>query len=327
MGIDEILKISFEISRKYPSPGSKIYIGALLNQRCYKEDFKSKEAPIFNLQDFINDVFGSLEDSNELEISNILDDNFTSCNDTINKYETRIYKYIIDKCADIPYKGEERKKYIDELLKSKELLIRLKNSEKEISINNLLLKNNKTEIESIMPIDSLNKEITLSFTLPLGKLERFMLDFSKFCIQNKIPCYFTSKIVITNEMFKIRLYDFDYIDKITNFIDKYKVEYSENPFVNKYNNVGIVIGNMEKYINFLEQQIYNYVKSKKVIEQIDKEEFISNLKDYISNIDINSEEYIYFINLNNILNKEEFDIDVFKNEVKKLEERLKIKRI
>jgi len=326
MEIGEILKISFEICKKYPSLGSKLYIETLLSQKSYIGNFKSKNVPLFNLQDFLNDAFELLdeEDISNSELSRIYDDNISSCNDIINNYEKEIYEYLIDKYLDIPYKDEERENYKNQLLNSKTMLLKLKNK-KELNIENLLLKYDKTEVISTISLgDSYLKKIyiTLSFTIPLSQIKRFMLDFTKFCIKNNISCIYSSKIVITNDMVKIIINNPNDIDKVIDFVKKYKESYSKNPFINKYNDIGIISGNIKKYNSFVSEQIYNYVKNKKSIEKITEEEFRLFLKEYISKIDENCFEYTNFINLNNILNFEEFNISIFKDKVEELDKRI-----
>ncbi len=324
MGIGDILKISFDISNKYPSLGSKFYIETLLSQKSYIGDFKSKNVPLFNLQDFLNDAFELLdeEDISNSELSRIYDENISSCNDIVNTYEKYIYEYLIDKFVDISYKAEEREKYKNQLFNSKTILLRLKNK-KELNIENLLLKYGKTEITSTIQLSEnyLKKiYITLSFTIPLSQIKRFMLDFTKFCITNNISCTYSSKIVITNDMVRIRINDFNNLDRVISFVKKYKENYPLNPFINRYNDIGITVGDIKKYNSFISEQIYNYVKSKKNVKKINEEEFILYLKEHISKLC--NEEYTSYINLNNKLNQEEFDIIRFRNQVENLDNEL-----
>lgn len=169
-------------------------------------------------------------------------------------------------------------------------------------------------------------QIKLYFNIPFDKIQDFFTEYSEFAAKNKMFTYFKTRFEKSTDMVTLRFRDIDKFDEVIEIINKYKEPSKTNPFIDTYDGIGYTLDNGESYNNFLRDLIYDYVSTS---QNISTEGFIEFIKTKMK--DVNKPEftldsikkdapYIFFQNLDNVINQKEFNLDDFKEKYQKLME-------
>mgnify|MGYP003305585220 CR=1 FL=1 len=166
--------------------------------------------------------------------------------------------------------------------------------------------------------------IKLYFTINLEDIEKFMTEFGVLAAKKGFSSYFKTRHNLANDMVTVRLYDEKYLDDVMKVINKYKIDYKHNLFIPNYNGVGMMIDNHESYNSFIEKLLVDYYKTNQDISEESFKEFVRINKSKIRKplrYSLNSRKedasYLYYSTLDKVLNKEEFNYEIFKSEFRK----------
>lgn len=177
--------------------------------------------------------------------------------------------------------------------------------------------------------------IKLYFAINPEQIETFMMKYTDFCIKNQIYSYYKSRPILSNDMVTVRIDSFSDLDKVVDFIQKYKVDYKDNPFINKYRGIGISADDGGSFNSFLSNTLCFYFCN---TSSASKEGYFNYLRELRKTIkkpsfddmcgrdSMEKSAYIFFMNLDNLLEGKEFDINKFKSDFISESDRLEDER-
>ena len=117
--------------------------------------------------------------------------------------------------------------------------------------------------------------IKFYFTIDIRQILKFFDEYVSYCYENGIGTLVKSRIIDANDMVTIRIADESKIDEIAEIINKYKKDYeNENPFIGKYNGIGITYDNRSSYNEYISRMVLK-------LQEQDKEISFETIKDSI----------------------------------------------
>lgn len=181
-----------------------------------------------------------------------------------------------------------------------------------------------TKVEPDDGLRHFYSEIKLYFCIPFDKIEEFFKEFAVFAVSNKVDVYFKTRFEKSTDMVTLRFKNLDKFDEIIEFVNKYKEPNKSNPLIDTYDGIGYTLDNGESYNAYLRDMIYAYVSSASNISVDGFRDFIKSsmqsleLPNFEYNTLKSDAPYIFFKNLDNFINKKEFNVDDFKKKYQDL---------